>query len=96
MNTFSISFSETGMLALGRRTVVSLTSGTHLILAHVTPHLAPPAQNVLARYASVASALILGLSGGLFSAAVRPGQHPFSYWARTWHSKIEIRDQNRK
>ena len=34
------------------------------------PHLD---QNVLARYAAVTRASILGLSGGLFSAAARPG-----------------------
>ena len=51
---------------------------------------------MLARYASVAPASILGLSGGLFSAAARPGQRPFSYLAQTWHSKIEIRDESRK
>ena len=33
-------------------------------------------QNVLARYAVVAPASILGPLGGLFSAAVRPGQRP--------------------
>ena len=54
------------------------------------PHLD---QNVLARYAAVVPASILGLSGGLFSAAVRP---LFSYWAQTWHSKIAIRDKTRK
>ena len=53
-------------------------------------------QNVLARYAAVARVSILGPSGGLFSAAARPGQRPFSYWAQTWHSKIEIRDEYRK
>ena len=53
-------------------------------------------QNVLARYAKVAQVSILGLSGGLSSAAARPGQRPFSYWAQTWHSKIEIRDEYRK
>ena len=53
-------------------------------------------QNVLARYAEVAQVSILGLSGGLSSAAARPGQRPFSYWAQTWHSKIEIRDEYRK
>ena len=37
-----------------------------------------------------------GLDSGLFSAAARPGQRPFSYWAQTWHSKIGIRDENRK
>ena len=46
--------------------------------------------------AAVALALILDPSGGLFSAAARPGQCPFSYWAQTWHSKIEIRDEYRK
>ena len=53
-------------------------------------------QNVLARYAKVAQVSILGLSGGLSSAAARPGQRQFSYWAQTWHSKIGIRDENRK
>ena len=53
-------------------------------------------QNVLAGYATVAQVSILGLSGGLFSAAARPGQCPFSYWAQTWHSKIAIRDEYRK
>ena len=33
-------------------------------------------QNVLAGYATVALASILGLSGGLFSDAARPGQRP--------------------
>ncbi len=33
-------------------------------------------QNVIARYAAVTRASILGLSGGLFSAAARPGQRP--------------------
>ena len=33
-------------------------------------------QNVLARYAKVAQVSILGLSGGLSSAAARPGQRP--------------------
>ena len=51
---------------------------------------------MLARYASVAPASILGLSGGLFSAAVRPGQRPFFYLVQTWHSEIEIRDESRK
>ena len=51
---------------------------------------------MLARYAKVAQVSILGLSGGLSSAAARPGQRQFSYWAQTWHSKIEIRDQSRK
>ena len=51
---------------------------------------------MLARYAAVAQVSILGLSGGLSSAAARAGQRPFSYWAQTWHSKIEIRDENRK
>ena len=36
-------------------------------------------QNVQACYAAIALASILGLSGGLFSAAARPGQRPFSY-----------------
>ena len=40
------------------------------------PHLD---QNVLARYAAVALASILGLLGGFFLAAARPGQRPFSY-----------------
>ena len=53
-------------------------------------------QNVLARYAAVAQVPILGLSGGLSSAAARPGQRRFSYWAQTWHSKIKIRDESRK
>ena len=53
-------------------------------------------QNVLARYAKVAQVSILGLSGGLFSAAARPGQRLFSYFAQTWHSKIAIRDETRK
>ena len=35
-------------------------------------------------------ASILGLSGDLSSAAARPSQRPFSYWAQTWHSKIEL------
>ena len=51
---------------------------------------------MLARYAEVAQVSILDLSGGLSSAAARPGQRPFSYWAQTWHSKIEIRDEYRK
>ena len=33
-------------------------------------------QNVLARYAKVAQVSILGLSGGLSSAAARPRQRP--------------------
>ena len=44
-------------------------------------------QNVL-RCGGPAS--ILGLSGDLSSAAARPSQRPFSYWAQTWHSKIEL------
>ena len=52
-------------------------------------------QNVLAGYAAVALALILDLSGGLFSDAARPCQRPAPPpLAQTWHSKIEIRDQN--
>ena len=47
-------------------------------------------------HAAVASASILGFSGGIFSAAARPGQRPHPYLAQTWHSKIEIRDENRK
>ena len=46
--------------------------------------------------ALAALASTLDPSGSLFSAAVRPGQRPFSYWAQTWHSKIGIRDKNRK
>ena len=57
------------------------------------PHLD---QNVLAGYATVAQVSILGLSGGLFSAAARPCQRPFSPLAQTWHSKIAIRDEYRK
>ena len=57
------------------------------------PHLD---QNVLAGYAAVALALILDPSGGLFSDAARPGQSPLPPLAQTWHSKIEIRDENRK
>ena len=53
-------------------------------------------QNVLARYATVAPASILDPSGGLFLAAARPGQRPFSPLAQTWHSKIEIRDESQK
>ena len=54
-------------------------------------------QNVLAGYAAVALALILDPSGGLFSDAARPCQRPAPPpLAQTWHSKIEIRDQNRK
>ena len=52
------------------------------------PHLD---QNVLA------PASILGLSGDLFSRRhTVPGQHSPPYLAQTWHSKIEIRDENRK
>ena len=50
----------------------------------------------LADYATVALASILGLSGGLSSAAGRPCQRPFSPLAQTWHSKIAIRDEYRK
>ena len=50
----------------------------------------------LAGYAAVASASILGFSGGVFSAAARPGQRLHPYLAQTWHSKIEIRDEYRK
>ena len=50
---------------------------------------------MLAGYATVVLASILDPSGGLFSDAARPGQCPFSYWAQTWHSKIEIRDEYR-
>ena len=57
------------------------------------PHLD---QNVLADYAAVAPASILGLSGCLLSAAARPGQRPLPNLAQTWHSKIEIRDPYRK
>ena len=53
-------------------------------------------QNVLTGYATVAPASILDTSGGLFSAAARPGQRPFSPLAQTWHSKIAIRDESRK
>ena len=54
-------------------------------------------QNVLAGYAAVALALILDPSGGFFSDAARPCQRPAPPpLAQTWHSKIEIRDQNRK
>ena len=57
------------------------------------PHLD---QNVLAG-AVVALALILDSSGGLFSDAARPCQRPAPpTLAQTWHSKIEIRDENRK
>ena len=49
-----------------------------------------------ASYATVAPASILGLLGGFFLAAARPGQRPFSPLAQTWHSKIEIRDEYRK
>ena len=51
--------------------------------------------NVLARYGAGGPASILGLSCDLSSAAARPSQRPFSYWAQTWHSKIDIRDQYR-
>ena len=51
---------------------------------------------MLAGYAAVALALILDPSGGLFSDAARPCQRPLPSLAQTWHSKIEIRDQNRK
>ena len=52
---------------------------------------------MLARYATVALASILDPSGGLFSDAARPCQRPAPPpLARTWHSKIEIRDENRK
>ena len=57
------------------------------------PHLD---QNVLGELRCGIPASILGLSGGLFSAAARPGQRPFSPLAQTWHSKIEIRDEYRK
>ena len=53
-------------------------------------------QNVLARYAAVVPVSILGLSGGLFSAAVRPGQRPLPYLAQTCPSEMGIRDENRK
>ena len=49
---------------------------------------------MLARYAAVALASILGLSGGLFSAAVRPPVSTRSpNLAQTCLSKIAIRDQ---
>ena len=54
-------------------------------------------QNVLAGYAAVALALILGTSGGLFSdrcTALSAARSP--PLAQTWHSKIAIRDQYRK
>ena len=44
----------------------------------------------------VALASILDPSGGLFSDAARPCQRPAPPLAQTWHSKIEIRDENRK
>ena len=37
---------------------------------------APGPERASARYAAVTRASILGLSGGLFSAAARPGQRP--------------------
>ena len=59
------------------------------------PHLD---QNVgrYASYATVAPASILGLSGGLFSTAERPGQRALPYLVQTCPSEIEIRDENRK
>ena len=54
-------------------------------------------QNVLAGYAAVALALILDPSCGLFSdcrTALSATRSP--PLAQTWHSKIEIRDENRK
>ena len=58
------------------------------------PHLD---QNVLARYAAVVPASILGLSDGpLFRCRTAPVSTRSSPLAQTWHSKIEIRDQNRK
>ena len=51
---------------------------------------------MLAGYATVALALILDPSGGLFSDAARPCQRPTPPpLAQTWHSKIESRDPNR-
>ena len=58
------------------------------------PHLD---QNVLARYAAVTRASILGLSGGLFSAAARLGQRPATlFGAKRGTRKIGIRDECRK
>ena len=59
------------------------------------PHLD---QNVLGpSYATVATASILGLSVGLFPRRpYGPVSARLSYLAQTWHSKIAIRDENRK
>ena len=54
-------------------------------------------QNVLARYATVAPASILGLAGGLFSAAARP---PVSVRSPLWRkrgtrkSRLETNTEN--
>ena len=53
-------------------------------------------QNVLAGYATVAQVSILGLSGGLSSAAARPGQHPLPIWRKrgTRKSRSETNPKN--
>ena len=52
---------------------------------------------MLAGYATVALASMLDPSGGLFSDTLYgPVSGPLPPLAQTWHSKIEIRDENRK
>ena len=54
-------------------------------------------QNVLARYAAGNPGLDSGpLGWPLFRCRTAPGQRPLLPLAQTWHSKIEIRDENRK
>ena len=59
------------------------------------PHLD---RNVLAGYAAVALALILETTprAASFPTLHGPVSDPLPPFAQTWHSKIEIRDENRK
>ena len=52
-------------------------------------------QNVLAGYAAVALALILDLGRPLFRRCTALSATRSPPLAQTWHSKIEIRDENR-
>ncbi len=58
------------------------------------PHLD---QNVLSQLRRRSPGLDSGpLGWPLFPPPAWPGQRPLPYLAQTWHSKIEIRDENRK
>ena len=83
---------ETGCHAPGRRP--RSRPGERWTSRRPGPHLD---QNVLARHGAVSPASILGLSGGLFSAArmaLSAARSPL--WRKRGTTKIEIRDQNRK